>query len=129
PTVADLQARRLEMTRASLRETILADDMDNFRVVVESLASEFDIMDIAMAAIKLAHDADGAAEEEETRDVTPSRDRPDRERGRRADGPKGQGRKPRPRSAHEGATARIFIGVGRSAGIRPQDLVGAIANE
>ena len=130
PTVADLQARRLEMTRASLRETILADDMDNFRVIVESLSTEFDVMDIAMAAIKLAHDADGAAEEEEIRDVAPSRDRPEsRERGRRDDGPRGQGRKPRPRSAHEGATARIFIGVGRTAGIRPQDLVGAIANE
>ena len=25
--------------------------------------------------------------------------------------------------------ARIFVGAGRSAGIRPQDLVGAIANE
>ncbi|MBR9989839.1 MAG: DbpA RNA binding domain-containing protein, partial [Gemmatimonadetes bacterium] len=36
------------------------------------------------------------------------------------------------RSARRGqspGTARIFIGVGRSAGIRPQDLVGAIANE
>ncbi|MGH7465377.1 MAG: DEAD/DEAH box helicase, partial [Longimicrobiales bacterium] len=45
PTVADLHARRLELTRASLRETILADDSEHFRVIVESLASEFDVMD------------------------------------------------------------------------------------
>ncbi len=28
-----------------------------------------------------------------------------------------------------GAVARLYIGVGRSAGVRPKDLVGAIANE
>jgi ATP-dependent RNA helicase DeaD len=28
-----------------------------------------------------------------------------------------------------GDTARIFIGAGRQAGIRPADLIGAIANE
>src|SRR5204862_156758 len=46
PTVADLRARRLELTRASIRETILAGDLDHFRVVVDSLAQEFDIMDV-----------------------------------------------------------------------------------
>jgi ATP-dependent RNA helicase DeaD len=43
PTVADLRARRLEITRASLRERLLAGDLDHTRVVVESLAAEFDI--------------------------------------------------------------------------------------
>src|SRR5690606_12403676 len=44
PTVADLRARRLEITRAALREALLGDDLDHFRVVVESLAEEFDVM-------------------------------------------------------------------------------------
>jgi ATP-dependent RNA helicase DeaD len=132
PTVADLHARRLEVTRASLREIILADDMDSFRVIVESLASEFDVMDIAMAAVKLAHEADGAAADEEIRDVAPPRDRPQgRERAERSPRPRrsdaASARKPRP--GQDAGTARIFIGIGRSAGIRPQDLVGAIANE
>ena len=35
PTVADLRARRLELTRASLRERLLAGDFDDVRVVVE----------------------------------------------------------------------------------------------
>ena len=45
PTVADLRARRLEITRASLRERLLAGNLDHTRVVVESLANEFDIVD------------------------------------------------------------------------------------
>ena len=43
PTVADLRAKRLESTRASLRDRILAGDLDDARVVVESLAEEFDV--------------------------------------------------------------------------------------
>ena len=57
PTVADLRAKRLELTRASLRERLVAGDFDDVRVVVESLAEEFDVLDIAAAAVKLAHAA------------------------------------------------------------------------
>ena len=39
PTVADLRARRLELTRAALRESLVADDASTaFRVVVETLS-------------------------------------------------------------------------------------------
>jgi len=65
PTVADLRARRLELTRASLRERLVAADYDDVRVVVESLSDEFDPMDIAAAAVKMAHDALGGNEERE----------------------------------------------------------------
>jgi ATP-dependent RNA helicase DeaD len=47
PTVADLRARRLELTRAALRERLLEGELDDVRVVVESLAQEFDLVDIA----------------------------------------------------------------------------------
>ncbi len=53
PTVADLRTRRLEATRANLREAIVAGDLEAMRGVVESLASEFDVMDVAAAAVKL----------------------------------------------------------------------------
>ena len=59
PTVADLRARRLEITRAALRERLIAGDLDHTRVVVEALANEFDIVDIAAAAVQLAHAASG----------------------------------------------------------------------
>ena len=57
PTVADLRARRLELTRVTLREQIVSGDFDDVRVVVESLATEFDVLDVAAAAVKLAHAA------------------------------------------------------------------------
>src|SRR3954464_10475649 len=89
PTVADLRARRLELTRASLRETILAGDLDHFRVVVDSLAQEFDIMDVAAAAVKQA-DAKDVGGEEEIPTVTLRHDRPDPRSGRdRGPGPRG----------------------------------------
>ena len=57
PTVADLRSRRMELTRSSLRELILAGGLNETRDVVEALANEFDIMDVAAAAVKMAHAA------------------------------------------------------------------------
>jgi len=136
PTVADLRARRLELTRASLRETILAGDLDHFRVVVDSLAQEFDIMDVAAAAVKQADARDGG-EEEEIPSVTVRQERPAPRSGRdrgpapkghadRAAGPKRGRREP---ITPEWNVARIYIGAGRNSKIRPADLVGAIGNE
>src|SRR5690606_13404038 len=56
PTIADMRARRLELTRAALQESLVEDDLERFRVVVEPLAEEFDVMDVALAAVKLAHE-------------------------------------------------------------------------
>ena len=42
PTGAEVRARRVDLTRALVRETILEDDFDRFRVVVESLADKTD---------------------------------------------------------------------------------------
>jgi ATP-dependent RNA helicase DeaD len=158
PTVADLRARRLELTRASLREAILAGGLDRYRVCVESLAQEHDLMDVALAAVKLAHQAAGGDREEdgddgderdlrpamrEGRDGPPPRrvreERPPREdRAPRAERPAREEIAPReerpPREERAprgptGPTARIYVGAGRIAGVRPQDLVGAIAGE
>ena len=129
PTVADLHARRMELTRAALYESLAEDDagLDPFRVVVEPLAEEFDIMEIALAAVKLAHEASGAvSEEEEIPEPVIRADRGERPgRGRRS-GP-GRGER-RGRGPSDGMT-RLFVGIGRNARVRPQDLVGAIAGE
>jgi ATP-dependent RNA helicase DeaD len=119
PTVADLRARRLELTRAALEESLLEDDLDSFRVVVETLTDEFDVMDIAVAAVKLAHETLRGGEDGDEADIPQVALRPDR-----PDKPK----KRQPRGASQGMT-RLFVGVGSSAGIRPQDLVGAITGE
>ncbi|MGY1832798.1 DEAD/DEAH box helicase [Geodermatophilus sp. SYSU D01180] len=124
PTVADLRARRLELTRAALRESLLGDDLERFRAVVETLTDEFDVMEVALAAVKLAHEATtGPDDDEEIPEVALRPERP-----ARRDGDRGQGRPPRSRSGG-GDTERVFIGAGRSAGVRPGDLVGAIAGE
>ncbi|MFG2817440.1 DEAD/DEAH box helicase [Streptomyces sp. NPDC048410] len=129
PSVADLRARRLELTRAALHESLLDDeDLERFRVVVETLGDEFDVMDVALAAVKLAHESGGAAfDEEEIPELAPrdrDRDRGDRGRGDRDRGQRGR----RPQRTSPGMT-RLFVGAGRSSGVRPQDLVGAIAGE
>jgi ATP-dependent RNA helicase DeaD len=113
PTVADLRARRLELTRAALEETLKEDDTERFRVVLDTLAGEYDVVEIALAAVKLAHEASGLLEEDEE------------------EIPDAAERKPKAanaRAARRNMT-RLFIGAGRTNGIRPRDLVGAIAGE
>jgi ATP-dependent RNA helicase DeaD len=128
PTVADLRARRLDLTRGALRESLLGDDLDRFRVVVETLTDEFDLMEVALAAVKLAHEAGGAVDDEE--EIPQVAFRQDKDGGR-AGGARGAGgRDDRPpRRVTGGAAARLFVGAGRDAGIRPGDLVGAITGE
>jgi ATP-dependent RNA helicase DeaD len=127
PTVADLRARRLALTTASLREALLADGHERFRVVVESLTDEFDLMDVAQAAVQLAHEADGVDDEEDT-EIPAANEPSPRQQGYGTSGRAGGGTgTARPSRLSDGA--RIFVGVGRSARIRPNDLVGAIAGE
>jgi ATP-dependent RNA helicase DeaD len=124
PTVADLRARRLELTRAALRQIVLEDDLDAFRAVVEPLGEEFGIYEVALAAVKLASDASGTSRDEEELpevDLAPPGDRG----GRRKAAGRDQGRG-RPAAK---ATTRLFVGTGRSSGVRPEDLVGVIARK
>ncbi|WP_433830586.1 DEAD/DEAH box helicase [Actinoplanes sp. CA-015351] len=121
PTVADLRTRKLEMTRAALQESLLTDDLDRFRVVVETLTDEFDVMEVALAAVKLAHELNGGDLDDE-QDIPETALRPERER-RDTVRPTGRG------AARGGHTTRLFINSGRSNRIRPQDLVGAITGE
>lgn len=147
PTVADLRARKLELTRASLREAVLAGDLDSFRSVVESLSEEFHIMDIAAAAVKLVEARD---EVEETEDIPSAAPKSERTRSSRTDGrgevrreggedrgsrrgepvtSRGSVSKKNRGTAPEWPVARLWVGAGRKAKLRPGDLVGAIANE
>jgi ATP-dependent RNA helicase DeaD len=124
PTVADLRTRRLELTRAALRESLLEDDLETFRAVVEPLGEEFDLFEVALAAVKLAHETSGTVGEEEELPEVELRS-PDDRRGRRKATGSNQ-RRGRPATAD---TTRLFVGTGRASGVRPQDLVGAITGE
>ena len=59
PTVADLRARQMELTVDTLRAALTADDLENYAGVLHMLP-EFAERDIALAAIRLAHLANGA---------------------------------------------------------------------
>ncbi|GAC1421969.1 MAG: DEAD/DEAH box helicase [Candidatus Velthaea sp.] len=119
PTVHDLRARRLELVRSSLEEALNGDGLEKYRGIVESLAADHDVLDVAAAAVKLADEADGSAKDEE--DIpTVALIAPREPRTFAPSGP------PRPRAT---GVTRIFVGAGRQAGIQARDLVGAIANE
>jgi len=126
PTALDVRAKQLEVTRAAIQEAILGGELDGFRVVVESLAGDHDVMDIAAAAVKLAHLAGGGVDgvgppELAVAPPSPAAGKP-KPPGKRAS-PSAAARKPAT------GTARIYIGAGRKDNMRAADLVGAIANE
>jgi ATP-dependent RNA helicase DeaD len=175
PSPMDVKARRLDMTKASVREVLESGDIEAYRSVAEALASEFDPMDVAAAAVRLAHEAleGDAARDEADIPVIEGFTRPDRPmrrdappwgggaprggpwnapqagppRGRAPYGGESYERQPRdfgPRDVGPRAGGpprgrwndrdpqdmeRIYIGLGRKAGMRPSDIVGAIANE
>jgi ATP-dependent RNA helicase DeaD len=127
PTVADLRARRLELTRASLEEALVEGGLEHYRVVVESLAQDHDPMDVAAAAVRLVERASGAPGGEEPEIPAVAAAPPPRRAASAARS--GPAAKYRFGGRDAGTSARIFVGAGRAAGMRPADLVGAIANE
>lgn len=142
PTVADLQAKRLERIGASIEEILRANQFDPFRVVVNALTDKFDPADVAAAAIQLAYGSKGGDRAEE--DIPTVRDRiqeasslsrrprpepPGFPRGPKPRGSEGRPVGKRERPGRTTSTATLHVSAGRAAGIRPGDLVGAIANE
>ena len=137
PTIADLRARRVELLRSAIRETIEEDEFDGYREAIASLADDYDPLDIAAAAAKLAADATRGEEPENEVEIPQWQNRPqgprDDSRGPRGrrdsfDGPAREGGASRGRRPRANMT-RLFIGVGRRRGIRPGDIVGAIVGE
>ena len=132
PSIVDLRARRLEKTLMTVGQAIEAGGLENFRTVVETLGEEFDLLDVAAAAVKLAHEASGnrGEDEEEIAVVQPPREakshhakeKPSGKHRGTQGGVKFTGR-------DKGRMVRIHVGLGRKSGVRPADLVGAIANE
>lgn len=139
PTVADLRARRLEGTVAALREAIGRDDLQDFRevegLVLADAPAGTDRDTVLLAAIAMAHAArTGAVDEADIPQVKPfsggggaARDYSGAGRDVSVGGRSGG---PRERDAGPGpGRTRLFVSSGRAGGMRPQDLVGAIANE
>lgn len=159
PTVADLRAHRQELVKMTLREAIVEGGLESFRGIVEALAGEFDVMDVAAAAVKLVAARDGGEDEIPAVTAREPRERFDRGESRggdsrggdsrgdsrggerysregsgdrrppRAEGGAGAARGKKPRRESAWTAATLWIGAGRKLKMRPGDLVGAIANE
>ncbi len=138
PTVADLRSKRLERIKVAVQEALDEEDLDRFRAVVDALASSSDPAKVAAAAVKLIFRAQGGERMEQDIPAAPMRPpelhRPPHRYTAYPDG-RHQGapvRSQERRSGHSGqqaGMARVYVGAGSEAGIRPGDLVGAIANE
>ncbi|WP_340294688.1 DEAD/DEAH box helicase, partial [Aquipuribacter hungaricus] len=143
PTVADLRARRLEGTVAALREALGRDDLQDFRdvegLVLDDAPAGTDRDQLLLAAIAMAHAArTGAVDEQDIPSFTAQRvprggdysghGRDAAFGGRSAGAPAGAGGPSRDAGPGPGKT-RLFISLGRAGGMRPQDVVGSIANE
>lgn len=109
PTRADVAARRVEALKTSIRDRVQQGDLDPYLVLVQGLGEELDLAEVAAAALSLAATADRRGPlvmvepEEEMPAVTA------------------------PRTGN--GVVRLFIDAGRKDGVRPADIVGAIANE
>ncbi|MBU6480665.1 MAG: DEAD/DEAH box helicase [Nitrospirae bacterium] len=142
PTVADLRTKRLARTKAAIEEVLAAGDLGQFQTVVASLAEQGDPMEVAAAALKLVFRMQGGERKEYDIPAVSGRPQERPSMGRRPMGDprersggmmsrEGQGRtySTPGRGGRTAGMAKVYIGAGREAGIRPGDLVGAIANE
>ncbi|MDQ4075261.1 MAG: DEAD/DEAH box helicase [Chloroflexota bacterium] len=105
PTKADVASRRLALFKEQILDTLRERELDPYLIFVEELAEESgcDMAEIAAAAARLARGDQPLAVmlEPEPEQVPPSED----------------------------GMVRLFIDAGRKSGVRPSDIVGAIANE
>ena len=103
PSPADVAARRREAVMEQIRAAIDEGALEPYLSMVEALGDDYDPVEIAAAALKVLGDG------------TLVRAEPAAASG---DG-----------AGVEPGMERLFIHAGRRAGIRPMDIVGAIANE
>ena len=104
PTRADVAARRAALFKESIRKTLKEEDLEPYLALVEELAEEggFEMREVAAAAARLA----------------------------RGDKPLDVGvERPPAGPPPEDGMIRLLIDVGRQSGMRPADVVGAIASE
>jgi ATP-dependent RNA helicase DeaD len=117
PTLADVAERRRDALKQQIQAVLDASDdgYASYLETINDLADEHDAAEVAAAILKLYAEETGRTttpEQQENDIATFAAVAPP------ARGPRG-----------EAGMVRLFINVGRNQGARPQDFVGAIANE
>lgn len=146
PTASDINAHRVNRFKQSITDAMDNEDLDFFLELVQSYQKENEVDPLKMAAA-LAHMAQGKTPlllsemevRQERRERREDRDSPRGERGDRGDrGDRApRERKVRPVTAEamplkddpDTSMTRYVVQVGYSDGVKPGNIVGAIANE
>ena len=105
PTAADIAARRRDVFKESLREILEAGAFDGHLATVEELSGVYDPSEIAAAALHMLWQHQHSTSAEVADEMAADGEQP------------------------EAGMTRLFVGLGRQDGLRPGDIVGAIANE
>jgi ATP-dependent RNA helicase DeaD len=137
PTAADLRIARLDRTRDALRARLLGEvdgaldgpALDAVRAMIAELAGEFDPVDVAAMAVGLAQETAGSPDDAEDIPVVSAPRSGGRDSRDGRDGPRSRGGAAAGTRPPKAGATRLFVNAGRASGVRPQDIVGALANE
>ena len=105
PTAADIAARRREIFRDALKDALEERQFEGQMVTVEELCADHDASEVAAAAMHLLWEMWAGEGADSAEEVAAYGEQP------------------------EVGMTRLFVSLGRRDGLRPGDLVGAIANE
>jgi ATP-dependent RNA helicase DeaD len=125
PTDAQIAERRRAAFRDEVLKILDAGELDPFIALVEDLAASRDIAEVAAAALKMA--AHKVQPPTRARAAVPAPS-PSRRAGAPASSTPRRAARTERRAADSEMT-RLFLRVGKKHGVRPADVVGAIANE
>jgi ATP-dependent RNA helicase DeaD len=105
PTAADIAARRRDVFKGSLRDMLEGGEFDGHMATVEELSESYDAAEIAAAALQMLWQSQHNAPTELAEELAADGEQP------------------------ESGMTRIFVGLGRQDGLRPGELVAAIASK
>ncbi|MBL8684909.1 MAG: DEAD/DEAH box helicase [Myxococcales bacterium] len=159
PSLNDLRTKQRAQTKSIIEEALGREDLNAFRSIVAELQTSAELADVATAAIAALHTHIHPSDEEQREIPSfvpppPGQDRGPRgagpmrndryDRGRPM-GPRDDFRAPMDRGAprdrerpmredrgdrpSDAEMVSLYVSIGHEAGVRPGDLVGAIANE
>lgn len=104
PSSADILERQREIIKSRLAQTLDRRGFTDYHSIIMDLSSDYDPVDIAAAAVKLYQE--GFKEKEEEQTTTPLAN-----------------------TGAEPGMVRLFMNIGRSQKIRPEDIIRSIASE
>jgi len=130
PSLNDITAIKAEKVLDSVEEIIRDSDLDKVIRIVENriLEEDYTTLDLAAALLKLVMGDDNEEIVDERRPLRSLEELDDYERNGRGRGGR-YGRSERSERRGGDNAARLFINIGKNQGVKPGDILGAIAGE